>query len=298
MKMKLNMNKLVAVTLSVGFVILTTLNGIAQEQKDPFKKEQSGKTETAVQPQLLPDSNTNEPKRVLDKACPIKSDTYKWFMNVYKSHNLSFYYYKDSASGNREIIKTVSDENEVRQLIEEGVAPNLLHLSFEGINGNDLIHLRNLTNIDSLFLQNIKGDGKSFEALKYFHKLNVLRLKGTNVTDDTLKYYLSHISLRTIELMSTKVSGKGLDSMVHKESIVCVSLHDHEHFSDSDLKALESFKSLMIFSIYNSPVSDDGVKYLKYFKNIDRFEIHGTKITQNGLQILKNIYPNCRIYYN
>ena len=50
MSMKLNMSKLVAVTLSVSFAVMTAMNGAAQEQKDPFKKEQVGKTENVAQP--------------------------------------------------------------------------------------------------------------------------------------------------------------------------------------------------------------------------------------------------------
>lgn len=44
MSMKLNMSKLVAVTLSVGFAILMAMNGTAQEQQDPFKKGQQPAT--------------------------------------------------------------------------------------------------------------------------------------------------------------------------------------------------------------------------------------------------------------
>jgi len=45
------MNKTLAITLSMAFIILTAMNGLAQEQKDPFKKEQAGKTENVAQPQ-------------------------------------------------------------------------------------------------------------------------------------------------------------------------------------------------------------------------------------------------------
>lgn len=45
------MKKISAITVSMAFVILTAMNGAAQEQKDPFKKEQADKTENAAKPQ-------------------------------------------------------------------------------------------------------------------------------------------------------------------------------------------------------------------------------------------------------
>jgi type II secretory pathway component GspD/PulD (secretin) len=49
------MKKILAITLSVSFTILTVLNGLTQEQKDPFKKEIAGKGESidVSQPQQL-----------------------------------------------------------------------------------------------------------------------------------------------------------------------------------------------------------------------------------------------------
>ena len=45
-----NQRKMTAIALSAGFVILTAMSVWTQEQKDPFKKEQAGKTENAAQP--------------------------------------------------------------------------------------------------------------------------------------------------------------------------------------------------------------------------------------------------------
>jgi hypothetical protein len=45
-------NKTLAIAMSLAFAFLTGINAAAQEQTDPFKKEQADKNEKAIQPQL------------------------------------------------------------------------------------------------------------------------------------------------------------------------------------------------------------------------------------------------------
>jgi Leucine-rich repeat (LRR) protein len=119
---------------------------------------------------------------------------------------------------------------------------------------------------------------------KAFQKLRYLSLRGTQVSDDGLKY-LKGLPLKTLVLEETEISGSGFDVLrsLPLESLV---LED----TDVDDAGLERLKGTSIsqLDLTRTRITDEGMVHIREM-SVSSLKLYSTQITNAGLQYLEGL---------
>ena len=144
-----------------------------------------------------------------------------------------------------------------------------------GDDGTDtsLVHLKELTNLEQLVVQNRQVTDAGLVNLRGLTSLRNLWLSGAEVTDVGLMHLKGLTNLQFLTLASTQVSDSGL---VH----------------------LRGLRSLQHLHLSNTQVSDGGLVHLKGLRNLQYLSLSNTQVTDAGVKELQQALPNCVIMHS
>ncbi|MHC4544304.1 MAG: TlpA family protein disulfide reductase, partial [Planctomycetota bacterium] len=130
--------------------------------------------------------------------------------------------------------------------------------------------------------------------LKGLTSLETLRLDNTQVGDEGLAYLKGLTSLKVLYLADTQVTDAGLAHIgelttLHK---LCVG---RTQVSDAGLEHLNGLTSLHDLCVGSTKVTDSGLEHLKALTKLQKLNLVGTKVSKAGIRELKRSLPNCRI---
>ena len=136
-----------------------------------------------------------------------------------------------------------------------------------------LVHLKDLTNLQSLSLANTQVTDAALVHLKGMTNLQSLSLADTQVTDAALVHLKGMTNLQSLSLANTQVIDAGL-------------LH------------LKGMASLWDLSLGYTQVTDAGLAHLKEIASLEFLELDGTQVTDTGIADLGKALPSCEICAN
>ncbi|MCH7990564.1 MAG: hypothetical protein IID46_15595, partial [Planctomycetes bacterium] len=133
-----------------------------------------------------------------------------------------------------------------------------------------LVHLKGLTNLQTLHLTNSRVTDAGLVHLKGLSKLQVLELNGTKVTDAGLIHVKGLKNLKRLGLTYTPITDAGL---VH----------------------VEGMTSLEVLALAYTKVTDAGMEHLYGLPKLQTLYLAKTKVTRAGVIALQTALPNCNI---
>jgi hypothetical protein len=134
-----------------------------------------------------------------------------------------------------------------------------------------LEHLKGLTDLEKLLLQDTTVTDDGLVRVKGLTRLEVLELGRTKVTDKGLLHLRGFAKLRSLDLGGTEVTDAGL----------------------AHLSGLGSLDTLSLDRV--AGVSDRGLVHLKGLTNLRTLNLAGTQVTGAGVQELQKALPRVTI---
>ncbi len=156
-----------------------------------------------------------------------------------------------------------------------------------------------------LYLGKCKVTGADMRGLAHLHRLMILELDRSQITDATLRalcevgllHTLAHATgsedyrrpnsageVRGFWLRGTPVSDAGLKELAPLRNLTRLALS--EAITDAGMRELASFKELADLGLGGTSVTDEGLKELAPLKRLTRSDL-GPKITDAGLKELQ-----------
>ncbi len=131
-------------------------------------------------------------------------------VNYYVSHHLSLGPREKLVDGALHITLTGCNGHDYA-ILESRPQTAVLQMANPDVTDETLRHLRGLTNLVSLDLNDTQITDAGLPLLSELPKLETLRLRGTKITDDGFRDFLAgKPTLREIDLRGTQVSGQTL----------------------------------------------------------------------------------------
>ncbi len=149
-----------------------------------------------------------------------------------------------------------------------------------GFDDDDLLHLRALTDIRHLQLNDGNITQKGLAHLKELPQLNVLHIKCSSISDDDLQTLREMTSLKELSLQRTSVRGPGLVHLQDLTSLTALRLPD-----DLDADALRHITVLKNLTTVDLPITcdDRAIDYLGGLPKLFSLELSRTQVTDAGV---------------
>ncbi len=162
------------------------------------------------------------------------------------------------------------------------------------ITNTGLAHLKELTSLETLHLDNTQVGDEGLVYLTGLTSLKTLFLAGTKITDAGLTHLKNLTSLENFCFHRTQASDAGLEHIKDLTGLRYLCVHD-TLVSDAGLAYLKDLTSLEILYLHNTQVSDAGLEHLKGLTTLQKLNLSGTRVSNAGLTELKQALPNCSI---
>ena len=157
-----------------------------------------------------------------------------------------------------------------------------------------LAHLKGLTLLETLRLENRQIGDAGLAHLGGLTSLKTLYLGGTQVTDSGLAHVKNLTELESLCVHKTEITDAGLEHLKDLTGLVYLCVH-HTNVSNQGLEYLQGLSSLKTLYLQNTQVSDGGLEHLKGLTALERLNLRGTSVSKAGLADLKQTLPNCSI---
>jgi Leucine-rich repeat (LRR) protein len=169
-----------------------------------------------------------------------------------------------------------------------------LNLSELGLNDSDIMPLKHMENLTTLWLS--WNNISDISVLKNLTDLTTIVMTGIglgeNINANTAPLDISVlkdlINLKELYLEYNKIND--ISALENLTNLTKLSLHNNDI---NDIDALKNLINLEELIISGNQITD--VEILKEFKNLTRLDIFGNQITDNQIEELKNALPNCLI---
>ena len=169
-----------------------------------------------------------------------------------------------------------------------------LNLSELGLNDSDIMPLKHMENLTTLWLS--WNNISDISVLKNLTDLATIVMTGIglgeNINANTVPLDISVlkdlINLKELYLEYNKIND--ISALENLTNLTKLSLHNNDI---NDIDALKNLINLEELIISGNQITN--VEILKEFKNLTRLDIFGNQITDNQIEELKNALPNCLI---
>ncbi len=195
----------------------------------------------------------------------------------------------------------MSDGEEFRDLKESKELPKgdltLASVNLENqpnVGDLDLLVLKNLPGLSSLYLKGCKVSDKGLVHLLGCPQLAQLSLADTKITTQGLLEIARFQSLTELYLAGVAVTGDGLKELRSLPELSRLSLA-RTPVVDEDLVHLNAFPKLTWLSLSNSGITDGCLESLQRLSGLTELQIDGTRITDAGIEELTLALPGCKI---
>ena len=135
---------------------------------------------------------------------------------------------------------------------------------------NDILDLRELPNLEILYLGDSLATNEALANLVEMKNLSILDCEGHNITDAGLVHLRDKTKLKHLNLMWQPITDAGLE----------------------DISVLTNLEEL---DLCKTKITDAGIKHLEKLKALRYLDIQLTDITNPGLIDLQHKLPRCKI---
>jgi Leucine-rich repeat (LRR) protein len=157
-----------------------------------------------------------------------------------------------------------------------------------------LAHLKDLTSLETLRLENRQIGDAGLAHLGGLTSLKTVYLGGTQVTDSGLAHIMNMTELESLCVHKTEITGAGLEHIKDLTGLEYLCVH-HTNVSNTGLANLQGLSSLKTLYLHNTQVSDAGLVHFKGLTALEKLNLRGTSVSNSGLADLKQALPNCSI---
>ncbi|MBC8873301.1 MAG: hypothetical protein H8E44_28020 [Planctomycetes bacterium] len=137
----------------------------------------------------------------------------------------------------------------------------------------------------------LRGTQVTDASLKYLRgltNLEMLSLFFTHVTDGGLEHLEGMTNLRTLSLCGTLVTDAGLVHLKELNNLAHLELLG-THVTDAGLEHLKDMTNLRTLGLPGFRVTDAGLEHLKGLTSLRKLGLDGTEVTDAGLEHLKGL---------
>lgn len=153
-----------------------------------------------------------------------------------------------------------------------------------------------LTNLRELALDETRIGDDGFTHLRPLTKLEVLGLENSKIGDAGLEQIGGLRELRELNLYGTKFTDKGLKHLQNLTKLEKLNLSFCYEITDRGLVALEPLTNLKTLDLTGSRLLSDGaILHLQKLKNLEELDVQRTRISRDGLTALKKSLPKTKI---
>ena len=133
---------------------------------------------------------------------------------------------------------------------------------------------------------------------KYIEHLYLLGIAAyeTNLEDEALSHIGNIVTLKWLDIGTTKVTNQGLKHLAPLVSLKELILLNN-HIGDEGLIHLSKMTELQHLDLMGTKVSDNGIVHLKKLQSLNSLRIFDTSISEKGYLEIKATIPNCNIKY-
>jgi peroxiredoxin len=157
-----------------------------------------------------------------------------------------------------------------------------------------LTHLKGLTMLETLRLENRQIGDAGLAHLGGLTSLKTLYLGGTQVTDAGMAHVKNLTELESLCVHKTEITDASLKHLKDLTGLVYLCVH-HTNVSNTGLAYLQGLTSLKTLYLNNTQVSDGGLVHLKGLTTLEKLYLRSTSVSKTGLTDLKQALPNCSI---
>ena len=182
--------------------------------------------------------------------------------------------------------------------------PALRHiqLTLAAVSDQGLSHLRTLKRVEVVNLptsfpevaRDISDDG--IQHLGELTEMQSLALDNTSVTDNGLAHLSQLSKLHTVSLRNTVITSHGLSHIAALGDLVYLRL-DSTNVGDEGLERIRDLTKLEHLTLNSTPVSDRGLATLSSMASLRIVSVIGTQVTQAGVEKLRAALPRCVVLW-
>ncbi|MHC4400927.1 MAG: leucine-rich repeat domain-containing protein [Planctomycetota bacterium] len=168
----------------------------------------------------------------------------------------------------------------------------------------DLAHLKDLRQLESLHIQNVFVTDAGLRDLKGLAKLTTLSLGFENagsiichpipVTDAGLVHLRGLTELKTLELDHSRITGAGLSHLKGLAKLERLSLRK-SRLTDAGVGHVNGLTNLRSLDLSYTKITDVGLDRLKTLTGLRQLQLTGTNVTEEGIRKLREALKDCRI---
>lgn len=167
-----------------------------------------------------------------------------------------------------------------------------LYLDESAVGDDGLASLQALSQLRDLYLRSTRITDQGLEHLRGLKSLEGVILDGTEVSDAGLPYLQELPRLERLYLQSTAITDNGLQSVSRMTELRVLYL-SRTKITDDGLRHLQHLPRLEILGLDATPITDEAVPHLAKMKSLKAIHLNGTNITQAGKERLQSALPGC-----
>ena len=168
-----------------------------------------------------------------------------------------------------------------------------INFSRSEITDAGLEHLKGLTSLQTLKLNDTQITDAGLEHLKGLTELKYLNVNETKITDTGLMYLKGLTNLQGLDLTDTTITDAGLEHLKGLTKLFWLQLA-FTNVTDEGLKHLKEMTILKILDLSFTNITDEGLEHLKGLTKLQLLNLND-KVTDEGVQKLRQALPNCEI---
>ena len=157
-----------------------------------------------------------------------------------------------------------------------------------------LVHLKKLPNLELLIIRKTKITDAGLVHLNGLTKLQGLGFTNTNVTDAGLVHIESLTNLERLWLTDTRISNAGLVYLKGLTNLRGLNLSNTQ-VSDAGLVHLKKMTRLQGLGLWNTKVTDAGLVHLEGLTKLESLGLKNTQISDAAVKKFQQALPNCKI---
>ena len=169
-----------------------------------------------------------------------------------------------------------------------------VRLGYSKITDAGLEHLKELTELKELFLNNTDITDAGLVHLKGLTKLQGLGFTRTNVTDAALVHVESLTNLERLWLTDTRITDAGLVHLKGLTNLQGLNLSNTK-VSDAGLVHLKAMTSLQGVGLWDTKVTDAGLVHLEGLEKLEALGLKNTQVSDAAVKKFQQTLPNCKV---
>ncbi len=169
-----------------------------------------------------------------------------------------------------------------------------LYLNNTEITDAGLVHLKGLVNLELLIIRRTKVTDAGVVHLNGLKNLQALGFTRTNVTDAALVHVKSLTNLERLWLTDTGITDAGLVHLKGLTNLKGLNLSNTE-VGDAGLVYLQEMTELQGLGLWNTKVTDVGLLHLEGLRKLEALGLKGTQVSDAAVKKFEEVSPSCKV---